>query len=91
MKIGIKVVVTVIVWGLLTFFTNVIQPGLTRDVALTQFENSEASFTNYASWRQFLSYIWIGYLLPLLLFIPEIKNFTKKLKDVPVDKEESDK
>jgi hypothetical protein len=81
MKLGFKVGITLLVWGILTYFTNVIQPGLTREVALTQFENTEASFTNYASWRQFLGYLWIGYLLPLALFIPEAKKGFAKFKN----------
>lgn len=80
MKIVLKVIVTLLLWGGVNYFMNVFQPGMTRDVALSQMENTEASFTNYASWRQVMNFVWVLYILPLLLFIPEIKSLKNGTK-----------
>lgn len=81
MKLPLKIITALLLWGVATFSMNVFQPGITRDIALTQLDNTDNSFTNYAAWRELLSYSWVLYILPVLLFIPEMKGFIKTKKE----------
>jgi hypothetical protein len=72
----IKLILSIIVWGLYGLLYSVFYPVLTNEAALKQLEDSNNSFINYAFYRQ----IWNGtgiilIFITIIIFSKELKGF----------------
>lgn len=78
----VKLFLTSMLWVMYFIIEKLYRPALTNSIALTQFDNSIESFTNYQTNQA----VW-EYVIPMLVFttlliyLKEIKKLFKKLKE----------
>lgn len=75
-----KIAITIITWALVTYARATIAPMVEADVAVTQLQDSDFAYANFKGVQGAIQYLWLGYILPLTLFIQNIKKAVKANK-----------
>lgn len=81
-KTIVKAIVATVIFVAYSIFKGAYVPVLTNQVALSQFEDSNSSFTDLAQYNILMNYLGVFlFVLCVLLFIPEIKKIIKFAKE----------
>jgi len=78
----VKMIIFSIIWVIYFIFIQIYQVPFTNEVALTQFDNSVASYSNFQFLLLFKKYgVFLLLLITILFYFKNIKEFIKNKKE----------
>jgi hypothetical protein len=77
MKLIVKAVVVIGAWIALSFGHDVLRPMIIADSAVMQLQDSDDAYAQFKGVQRAFEFYWILYVLPLLVFVKDIKKLSK--------------
>lgn len=72
-----KLLVVIVSWIVLAFIQKNVLPVKEAQSAVLQLQDSDEAYAQFKGVQSFVKYFWVLYLLPLTVYIPNIRKLTK--------------
>lgn len=73
----VKIAFIIISYIILNFGYDTFRPMVIADSAVLQLQDSDFAYQQFKGTQKFFDYYWVLYILPLLVFVKDIKKLSK--------------